>query len=93
MFHSVGLHNFEWVFNYISEPLESFESKICELKSRGYNFIFWDDLYNHMSGLKKIKLPAVMLTFDDGYLDNWVYVYPILKSIMHGEQYLLILTL
>ncbi|WP_162773023.1 polysaccharide deacetylase family protein, partial [Shigella sonnei] len=28
------------------------------------------------------KLPrkSVMLTFDDGYLDNWFQVYPLLKE-------------
>jgi peptidoglycan/xylan/chitin deacetylase (PgdA/CDA1 family) len=33
-----------------------------------------------MSARKRIPLPSAMLTFDDGYLDNWVYVYPILKK-------------
>jgi hypothetical protein len=33
-----------------------------------------------MSGKKPLSGRSVMLTFDDGYLDNWVFVYPILKK-------------
>ena len=81
MFHSIGLHNKKnWIFKYISEPMNKFDSKIRMLKKFNYNFIFWNDLYKYMSGAKKIKLPAILLTFDDGYLDNFLYAYPILKK-------------
>lgn len=80
MFHSVGLESANWVFSYISEPLKTFEEKITALVSSGYRFIFWKDLYNHMSGLRRAPSKSIMLTFDDGYLDNWVYVFPILRK-------------
>ena len=80
MFHSVGLAGSDWVFSYISEPLDLFEDKIRILRKAGYTFIFWNDLYDHMSGRRKAPKKSIMLTFDDGYLDNWVYVYPILKK-------------
>lgn len=80
MFHSVGAENLDWIFNYISEPIVDFESKIRSLKEGGFNFITWPQLYSYMRGELQIDLPAILLTFDDGYLDNWVYVYPILKK-------------
>lgn len=80
MFHSVGLAETEWCFSHISEPLERFEEKIAHLSRAGYQFLFWSDLYEHMSGRRKISGKSVMLTFDDGYLDNWVFVYPLLKK-------------
>lgn len=80
MFHSVGMENRKWNSNHLSEPFVSFEQKIAHLRRSGYNFIFWSDLYLYMSGAKNIELPAVMLTFDDGYLDNWIYAFPILKK-------------
>ena len=81
MFHSVGLHDaIDWPYHYISEPLLVFENKIKILHECGYNFIFWKDLYLYMKGIKKIPLPAIMLTFDDGYLDNWTRVYSVLKK-------------
>ena len=80
MFHSVGLDTFDWVFSYISEPVKQFEEKIALLCRKGYRFVFWRELYDHMAGRKKIPKKSIMLTFDDGYLDNWVYVFPILKK-------------
>ncbi len=80
MFHSIGMENSSWVFSHVSEPVKYFEQKVASLKKFGYNFIFWNELYLYMQGEKKLKLPAVMLTFDDGYLDNWVHVFPILKK-------------
>jgi len=80
MFHSVGLEDSDWIFSHVSEPVNTFEEKVSCLSHAGYNFIFWSDLYAYMAGKKNLSLPAVMLTFDDGYLDNWVYAFPILKK-------------
>ena len=80
MFHSVGLEHTNWVYKHLSDPLSHFEDKIACLKNFGYDFIHWSDLFSYMSGTRTLTIPAVMLTFDDGYLDNWVYVYPILKK-------------
>jgi len=84
MFHSIGGETLDWVYNHVAEPVEAFESKIVSLKNAGFNFILWDELYAYMKGEQSLDLPAVMLTFDDGYLDNWVYAYPILKK--HGAK-------
>lgn len=54
---------------------EIFEKQIKYLISKKYTFIGLEDL----STKNKIKKP-VMLTFDDGYLDNYKYVFPILKK-------------
>jgi peptidoglycan/xylan/chitin deacetylase (PgdA/CDA1 family) len=80
MFHSIGLNDMDWVFSHISEPVHNFEEKIAALTRAGYSFIFWDDLYNHMAGRKRAPRKSVMLTFDDGYLDNWVFAFPVLKK-------------
>jgi peptidoglycan/xylan/chitin deacetylase (PgdA/CDA1 family) len=80
MFHSVGLENENWVFSHVSEPYDCFEDKISALVRSGYRFLFWDELYDYMCGRTRITQKSIMLTFDDGYLDNWVYVYPILKK-------------
>jgi len=80
MFHSVGLNNSNWVFSHISEPVNRFEEKLAMLRQTGYHFLFWNELYEHMAGLRPAPSPSIMLTFDDGYLDNWVYVYPLLEK-------------
>ncbi len=55
-------------------------TQIETLKNGGYTFINSTDLTNALSG--KIKLPkkVVMLTFDDGYMDFYTDVFPILKK-------------
>ena len=80
MFHSVGLCDKNWPISHLSEPLDLFEEKIALLKKLGYHFVFWSELYEYMKGNKKLNNPSIMLTFDDGYLDNWVLVFPILKK-------------
>jgi len=80
MIHSVGLEDSDWIFSHVSEPVNTFEEKISCLSYSGYNFIFWSDLYAYMAGTINLDLPAIMLTFDDGYLDNWIYAFPILKK-------------
>lgn len=80
MFHSVGLEKYPWVWSHLSEPVSLFEQKIALISRSGFKTVFWRDLYAHMAVKKKLPPNSIMLTFDDGYLDNWVYVYPILKK-------------
>ena len=80
MFHSVGLSDTDWVFSHISEPVSCFENKIIALLNAGYSFLFWDELYQHMTGSRRAPKKSIMLTFDDGYLDNWTHVFPLLKK-------------
>lgn len=80
MFHSVGLEWHPWVWAHISEAVATFEKKIALLNHRGFHGIFWNELYEYMAGKRSLPDNSILLTFDDGYLDNWVYVYPILKK-------------
>jgi peptidoglycan/xylan/chitin deacetylase (PgdA/CDA1 family) len=84
MFHSVGLENHPWAWSYISEPLETFEAKIALFRKQGFSGIFWHELHEYMAGGRKLPENSILLTFDDGYLDNWVHVYPVLKK--HGMK-------
>jgi peptidoglycan/xylan/chitin deacetylase (PgdA/CDA1 family) len=80
MFHSVGAGTSCWPYNYLSEAIEQFERKISFLVRKHYHFLFHDDLYSYMRGGTSLPEKCVLLTFDDGFLDNWVIVYPILKK-------------
>jgi len=77
MFHSVGLDRFRWSYTRISEPVDYFASKMSALKEAGYSTTFFVPRQPATTDDRQVAL-----TFDDGYLDNWVHVFPILKQ--HG---------
>lgn len=56
---------------------ELFESHLAYLKSKNYKTLSIDDYVN---GNFNKKEKNIMLTFDDGYFDNYKYVYPLLKK-------------
>lgn len=80
MYHSVGIHNKKWKSRYLNCPYPIFESHLKWMKRTGFKTISLKDLYLHMKENKKVPKNSVVLTFDDGYLDNWVFVYPLLKK-------------
>jgi peptidoglycan/xylan/chitin deacetylase (PgdA/CDA1 family) len=80
MFHSIGNENSSWCQNWLSVSFAHFEQFCRYLHDKRYHTIFledWYKLHNHKSFIDK---KHIVLTFDDGYLDNWVYVYPLLKK-------------
>jgi len=81
MFHSVGLHDHDWPWPELAEPPASFERKMALFKRKGFSTVFWRDLQAYMDGRRSLPPRSILLTFDDGYLDNWVFAYPILKRI------------
>jgi peptidoglycan/xylan/chitin deacetylase (PgdA/CDA1 family) len=60
---------------------KNFESQIKGLVEKGYTTLTCDQFADFLAG-KPTPPKSVLLTFDDGYLDNWVYAHPILKK--HG---------
>lgn len=57
---------------------ENFENQLIWLKKNGYRSLSLDEFAQHLSGKDVGK--AVLITFDDGYLNNWVYAFPLLKK-------------
>jgi len=80
MLHSVGIPNKNWNFNYLTCPYNKFENQLKWLKNHNYKTISLNQLYDYMHKNKKIPNKSVVLTFDDGYTDNWVFAYPLLEK-------------
>lgn len=63
----------------ITVSLDNFESQLKWLQRRGYRSITTEQFSDFLAG-KPLPRKSVLITFDDGYLDNWVYAYPILQK-------------
>jgi len=59
---------------------EDLEQTIQYFARRNHSVYSPGDLYRFLSGPKKTDKPFVLFTFDDGYVDNLTYAYPIFKK-------------
>ena len=59
---------------------ELFEAHMSRLHEEGYNSVTLEELENYV--VKGTELPEkpVLITFDDGYIGNYTYGYPILEK-------------
>ena len=61
------------------EP-EDFDWQMKYLVDHGYHTISPDELYAFLEGKGTLPDRPVLITFDDGYVDNYTNAYPILKK-------------
>lgn len=80
MYHSIGIINREWHWNFLTCPFETFENQLKWLKRTGHSTLTFQEIYDYIINDKPIPKKSVFLTFDDGYLDNYVFAYPLLKK-------------
>jgi len=80
MYHSVGRPMEDWKWSFLTVPWTIFEDHLRHLSAAGYQTVGFDQLIDHMSGIKELPGRSVVLSFDDGYLDNWTYVAPLLEK-------------
>ncbi|MHB8155406.1 MAG: polysaccharide deacetylase family protein [Candidatus Omnitrophota bacterium] len=75
MYHNVD--NEEGTF-FVSP--ENFAKQMEYIKKNGYQVISLDELVRSIQEKKPFKKNKVVITFDDGYKDNFQYAYPVLKK-------------
>jgi peptidoglycan/xylan/chitin deacetylase (PgdA/CDA1 family) len=60
--------------------VQSFEQQLKSLKERGYSAITFEHYQRFLYHDFTLPKKPVILTFDDGYEDNYTYAYPLLKK-------------
>ena len=58
----------------------NFERQMAYLKNKGYDVISLDELVEGIKAGRSFKHNTVAITIDDGYKDNFLYAYPVLKK-------------
>ena len=59
---------------------EQFEAQMEYLAAEDYTTITIDEMMDALENSTSLPEKSVIITFDDGYADNYEYVYPILKK-------------
>lgn len=75
-YHHVNEHKGDMV----TVTPEVFARQMRYLKDAGYRTLRTSELLSYINGELSLDEKAVMITFDDGWLDNYVHAFPILKK-------------
>lgn len=59
---------------------ETFQAQMRHLSEAGYTTLAAADFLELLQGTGKQVRKPVLITFDDGFLDNYVYAFPVLQS-------------
>ena len=78
VYHSVADPH-DHVLRRLSIPINLFERQIAYLHKHGFQAVDLRDIQRHLLDRRALPAKAVGISFDDGYLDNWVYAWPLLK--------------
>lgn len=80
MFHSVADYFDPLPWKPIVCSVATFDSYLSHLKKAGFTTVSLSDYIGFLNGGESLPPKPVVLTFDDGYMDNWVNAFPILKK-------------
>lgn len=78
-YHSVGPVNRNWAKKYLTLEFTYFEDQIKYI-SKYFTVIGLDEYLETKNRNGKQLQNALVITFDDGYLDNWIWAFPLLKK-------------
>lgn len=78
-YHSVGPKIKGWVRNHLTLELKYFEDQLKRI-AKEFKAISLKDYWEAKNGNKNVPSNSIVITFDDGYLDNWVWAFPLLKK-------------
>jgi peptidoglycan/xylan/chitin deacetylase (PgdA/CDA1 family) len=77
VYHRVSPHDDRWSVDILSP--RSFESQL-EYMCCNYDILALDEVVRYIHEGKRLPKRAVAITLDDGYKDNFLYAFPLLKK-------------
>ena len=78
MYHSV-LKDPSRAGDYVVSP-DTLEADLAYLKSNGYESVVMADVIAYVEGKAALPRKPVMITFDDGYYNNYLNAFPLLQE-------------
>ena len=79
LYHNIA-ENYNAEDNLLHITPERFKEHMQALNNAGYTSISYKDYQNYVKGLGEIPEKSIIVAFDDGYLSNYTYAFPILKE-------------
>ncbi len=64
----------------LSVPPDMFEAQLNLLRNNGFTTITLRDLYDYLAVGTPLPKRPIVLTFDDGYIDNYTNAFPLLRK-------------
>lgn len=77
MYHSIGEEDGE---NGMIISAERFEAQLQTLQNNGYQTVDFEELECYVNQNYDLPEKPIVITFDDGYLSNYEYAYPLLQK-------------
>lgn len=68
---------------------EAFRHQMRYLAEHGYRVISLEDLYHTLNTGHSLPQHSVVLTFDDGFADNYIHAYPVLRTYAFPAMFFL----
>ncbi len=82
MYHHIGTYpkNADQMRRNLTVSTKSFEAQLKVLAQKGYQAVTFYDLDAYQQGKQNLPEKPIMLTFDDGYDDNYESAWPLLEA-------------
>ena len=66
--------------SFIASSVDEFRSHMKFLAENGYKTLSINEFIAYKKGELEVPKKSVCITFDDGWMDNYIYAYPIVKE-------------